>query len=204
MNDLEYLNQISAGVKKPAVPTSLFDKKMKIVLGALLGVIVLLVVLITTVGTSSAPETTATSELGRLYVRSNELIKTITAYNGSVRSSSLRSTGTSFSTLLTDLSSTSSTYLTKTLGVDLATATPTENDVLLISKLNTSLETARLNGILDRHYASEMYYQIRYLITIESSVAAKTTDASLQSYLKSSTTSLSHLEDTFQNFSESN
>ncbi|MBR3233196.1 hypothetical protein IKF74_02885 [Candidatus Saccharibacteria bacterium] len=198
MNDLEYLNQISAGVNQQPKPTGFFDKKMKIVVGVFAGVLLLFIVLLIAGGSSKTPEITATSELNRLYTRSNELIKTVSAYNGSVRSSSLRSTGTSLSTLLTELSSTSASYLG-----DAKTDELDPDDAKNLAEFSYTLEKARLNGILDRSYAHEMDYQIRYLLIIEDSVREKTTDANLKSYLTSSAESLSRLGDTFNNFSES-
>lgn len=203
MNDLEYLNQISAGVPKPVANTGFFDKKMKLIVSILAGAILLLVVLVATMSSSSTPETTAPSELARLYARANDLTATINEYNGSVRSSSLRSTGASFSTLLAEISNSTSTYLTN-YGVDPGGAVATGDDAALITELNSSLKNARLNGLLDRNYASEMYYQIRYLLVIEESVYNKTSDSSLKSYLESSSDSLSRLGNTFYNFSESN
>ena len=198
MNDLEYLNQISAGVNRQQKPVGFFDKKMKIIFGVFAAVLLLFIVLIAANGSSQTPEVTAASELNRLYSRSNELIKTISDYNGSVRSSSLRSTGTSLSTLLTEVSSTSASYLGEAKTDEL-----TPDDAQNLADLTASLESARLNGILDRHYASEMYFQIRYLLIIEDSVRSRTGDANLKSYLNSSYASLSHLGETFNNFSES-
>ena len=198
MNDLEYLNQISAGVNQQPKSAGFFDKKMKIVVGVFAGVLLLFIILLIAGGSSKTPEITATSELNRLYTRSNELIKTVSAYNGSVRSSSLRSTGTSLSTLLTELSSTSASYLG-----DAKTDELDPDDAKNLAEFSYTLEKARLNGILDRSYAHEMDYQIRYLLIIEDSVREKTTDANLKSYLTSSAESLSRLGDTFNNFSES-
>ncbi len=202
MNDLEYLNQISAGVNQPA-KTGLFDKKMKIVLAALVGVVLLLVILLSVAGGSSKPDVTLASELSRLYTRTNELNKTITTYNPSVHHSTLRSNGASLSTLLVEISSTSSSYLTHDLAIELSAIAAPESDNTIISNLNASLENARLNGVLDRKYASEMYYQIIYLLNIEDSVDKRTSDSSLKSFLESSKNSLLLLEDAFHNFSES-
>lgn len=198
MNDLEYLNQISAGVNRQQKPAGFFDKKMKIIVGVFAGVLILFIVLLVASGSSNSPEVTDVSELNRLYARSLELTKTINEYNGSVRSSSLRSTGTSLSTLLTEVSSTSTSYLGEIKTEELAA-----DDAKNLTELNASLENARLNGILDRRYASEMYYQIRYLIIIENTVHEKTADANLKTYLESSSASLSRLGETFNNFSES-
>ncbi|MBR5389368.1 hypothetical protein IK146_02305 [Candidatus Saccharibacteria bacterium] len=202
MNDLEYLNQISAKVNQPA-QTGFFDKKMKIVLGALVGIVILFIIIAVAAGGSSKTESTVPSELGRLYTRSTEVNKTIAKYNSNVRSSSLRSNAAQLSTILTEVSSSSSNYLTATLGIDLKGVVMTAEDALDIENLNKDLETARLNGILDRKFASEMYYQIRYLLTIEQSVYTKTKDATLKASIDSSGNSLSILEESFRNFSES-
>lgn len=202
MNDLEYLNQISAKVNQP-VQTGFFDKKMKIVLGVLVGIVILFIIIAATAGGSSKTESTVTSELGRLYTRSTEVNKTIAKYNSNVRSSSLRSNAAQLSTILTEISSSSSNYLTTTLGIDPKAVAATAEDALDIENLNKDLETARLNGVLDRKFASEMYYQIRHLLTIERSIYTKTKDATLKASIDSSGNSLSILEESFRNFSES-
>lgn len=207
MNDLEYLNQISASANanapKPGL-LGLLDKKMKIVIGILAGVILLLIILVA--ASSSRPEkseATDISELGRLYTRSVSLSKTISKYNRMISRPSIRSTGSSFSTLLEEISSKTKSYLTGR-GVDTGAIVATADDAAKITELEESLEQARLNGseILDRRYASEMFYQIRFLIIIEDSIIKKTTDADLKSYLESSKESAYRLGDSFYNFYE--
>ena len=205
MNDLDYLNQISQGVSKPAAQSGGFlDKKMKIVLGVLGGVIVFFIIVMAALGSSSTQEKTDLTEIGRLNWRSNELIKVINTYNGALNHSSLRSSGASLSTLLTEISATTQKYLQDSATEDEAatTATPTSSDTQIIQNLNTSLTKAKLNGLLDRTYANEMYYQIRWLIALEESVTKKSNDEVLKKYLGSSTESLTRLQDAFYKFSE--
>jgi len=202
MNDLDYLNQISQGVNKPTKPTSLFDKKMKIVLGILGGAIVFFIIIASALGSSSTPEPTEITELGRLYTTAKEITNTINEYNGSVNSPSLRSTGSSFSTLLSEISAKSSTYLTDVFGITIDSVLITASDQENINVLNSNLNKAKLNGLLDRTYASEMRYQIRLLVVLENSIYKKTSNSSIKEFLESSTTSLNHLEETFGNFSQ--
>ena len=203
MNALDYLNQISANVNQPA-KTGFLDKKMKIVLGVLGGVILLFVIFIAVAGgSSSKSQPTASTELGRLYMRASELSKTITNYNRSVSHSTLRSNGAQLSTLLTEITTTTSTYLSKNLGIETKSLALSDSDAANINKLNADLEKARLNGLLDRTYAHEMGYQIDYLLIIEESIRKKTTDSILTAFIQSSTNSLTLLKDAFQNYSES-
>ena len=156
----------------------------------------------TIAGSSSSSEPTVVSELSRLYYRSDALEKTLTTYTPSVKSSSLRSSAASLSTILAELKSTSNTHFTAT-GAKLEDYPLTTADSSLITATDAALEKARLNGILDRTFASEIYYQIRYLIIIEDSTLAKSRDTTLNTFLTSSKSSLERLRDTFSSFSES-
>lgn len=202
MNDLEYLNQISAKANQSS-KTGFFDKKMKIVLGVLGGVILLAIALMSIGGNSSTPEATVSSELTRLYTRASELSKTITKYNSSISHSALRSNGAQLSTLLTEITTSTSSYLTNNLGTDPKKLTLTESDAANISKLDDDLKKARLNGLLDRTYAHEMDYQIDYLLIIEESIHKKNSDSYLNAFIESSSSSLTLLKESFHNYSES-
>ena len=192
MNDLEYLNQIS--VKPAAAPQAgFFDKKTKLI-AIILGAVFLLAIILMIVSSASKPssEPTETSELTRVYYQSLALEQTVSTYNKQVKSSDLRSTGASLASLLAEIRSTTGDYMTSVLG--LKAPTNTNNmlaaDLKVIEATNTALETARLNGILDRKYASELSYQISRLILFEHSAANKTSNSQLKSYLESSQDSL--------------
>ena len=201
MNDLEYLNQISA---KPApAPTGFFDKKTKLI--AIIGGVVLFlaIVLMIVSGGSSKSDATESSELSRLYLRASSLEETVNNNLKSLKSSSLRSSAASLSALLTEAKSSSSTVLESSFGIKTSSLKPSSEDTKLIDTTNKALESARLNGILDRKFASEMHYQIELFLLIENSVLKKTSNESLSSYLTSSYESLSRLSETLYSFSES-
>ena len=100
MNDFDYLNEISAKtpVEKPAAP--LFDKKLKILLFTLIGVVVVVVATLLLVVALTPAETNPVSELSELNLRSTSLQKTLSTYNSKVKSSKIRSAGTTLSTSL--------------------------------------------------------------------------------------------------------
>ena len=201
MNDLEYLNQISAQV--PQKPAGFFsDKKTRTLFGILGGVLLLSIILAVVVMTLPKPSS-ASDELSRLYLRSDAVNKLITTYNKSVKSSSLRSHGTSLSTVLTDLKTSSSSTLKDSYGITPSSLALSAEDSALVQKSASALETARLNGILDRSYASELAYQISHLLILEDLARSKTSDAYIREYLDSSSASLQALESEFSNFSDS-
>ena len=147
-------------------------------------------------------EVTAETELSRIYLRSDSLLGTIDSYNKYVKSSSLRAAGSSFSSVLTELRTNTETSLKESYGVTASKLNLSASDERMIDALNEKLEHARLNSLLDRHYASEMSYQISQLIVLEDAALEKTSDSSITSYLESTKSSLELLKNTFSNFSE--
>ena len=203
MNDLDYLNQISAGVpsSKPVAP--FFDKKTKTVLGIVAVAIVAIIVLFTV--SSSAPKPLeADAELGRIYNRSSSLLKTIDEYNRDVKSSSLRAAGSSLQTVLLELQSGSNSLLESYYGVKADSYPLTGEDSSLLEGTNSNLEKARLNGLLDRHYASELAYQFSHLMIVEDQAISKSSSHTISEFLEDSKSSLTQLQETFASFSESN
>ena len=201
MNDLDYLNQISANVTPSKQATGgFFDKKTKmiaIILGA-----VLLIAIILMIAMSSAPsEPTTSDELDRIYQRTNSLEETVTEYSKNLKSSTLRSSAASLSTLLANMKSSTESFLDTKYGAKPAKEASAD-DTKLIEDTTTTLEKARLNGILDRYFAKEMYYQIEKLLILENAAAKKTSDEEIIEFLQSTFDSLSRLSDTFDNFSE--
>lgn len=202
MNDLDYLNQISAGVSAPKSATPFFDKKMKTVLGIAVGAVIMIIILFAM--TASTPKVaTADEELGRIYNRSKTLLELIETYNSRVKSSSLRAAGSSLQTVLTELESGSETYMTSVYGLNAADFAMTAADTALVEGTSENLEKASLNGLLDRYYASEMSYQIAHLLIVENQALEKSSNADINSFLENSETSLNRLQETFSSYSES-
>ena len=203
MNDMAYLQSISADVA-PAKPASssllggLNFRKVGIFAGVALFIIILLAVL----SAALPSKATLSDDLSRIYLRSDALLTSLQAYTPYVKDSTLRAHGADLSTSLTELKAASESALSASGAKPDASALPAE-DTALIDSLNANLEKARLNGILDRHYALEFDYQIRYLLLLEDSALQKSDNSALSASLSSSYRSLETLRLTFSSFSES-
>lgn len=201
MNDLEYLNQIS--VKPAPAPTSFFDKKTKLLAIIVGGVFFLAIILMMALSGNKSSEPTETSELYRVKYRATSINTIIQTYNSKVKSSDLRSTGASLSTLLAQLETTSNEYLAAYGVVDEKTAPALPaGDVEAIENATAALENATLNGILDRKYASELYYQVSHLLILEKTVYQMTKSSELGAFLSSSYDSLEKVGESLFSFSE--
>ena len=200
---MTYLNQIAADAR-PTPPKSglanLFTPK---VLAFAIGGIILAIVLIivgSLLGGVSRKEQTLVEQAN---LRCTNLLTTIDTYTPELKSPNLRALTASLSSILTETSRNLTTSLQSDFGQD-AKATPseslTQSETDHISALNSTLESARLNGILDRTYLREMELQISLLLSIESEALARTDKPSLTGYLNSSTQSLATLHDQFESF----
>lgn len=208
MNDLDYLNSISttpiAPAQKSLIPEGFTSSPIfKILVGVAAFIFVMMIGLF--IITATAPkEVTLDSELTRINLRSNSLLETIESYNNLVKSSNLRAAGSSLSSVLIELEEETSTSLSELYGI-----TPDKESMMsaedkeFIDNTDATLEKARLNGLLDRYYASEMAYQISHLIILLDVALSKSPNEDMSTYLESSLASLSQLQETFSKFSES-
>ena len=202
MNDFDYLNEISAKtpVEKPAAP--LFDKKLKILLFTLIGVVVVVVATLLLVVALTPAETNPVSELSELNLRSTSLQKTLSTYNSKVKSSKIRSAGTTLSTSLLALETSTQSTIKDSYGIESSSLSLSASSQSLLDSTTKNLESARLNGLLDRYFAKEMAYQIAHLLLLEETALSKTSDPAVKEYLESSHDSLSHSYETFSSFVE--
>lgn len=160
MNNLEYLNQISKSSRpvKTGANAQGFGLIIKI---AVAGVAVFIVLLV--VGLLLGNKSNSTADLEpQIYLRTTNLEKTLTTYNKSLRSSKLRAINLTLSSTLT-----AATNQLVAISKDASSnkdlvASETE----YINELNNTLNTAKLNGALDRTYANQMQLQTALLITM--------------------------------------
>ena len=202
---MAYLQQISAENRPASSGNSLGDlfsgKAFKI--AGIFTVVALVIIIALSIISAAMPKpVTAESDLSRIYLRSNTLLDTIKTYNSSVKSSELRAAGASLSAVLTDLSSSTSSTLETSYDIKASDLSLPSVDAVALEKSATALSSAKLNGILDRSYASELSYQISYLILLEDSALSKSLDSTAADYLSTSRSSLITLQASFSNFSE--
>lgn len=206
MNDLDYLNQISSPLPSDLPPTGIKSLTsgplFKILIGILAFVIISVigVILITAL---TPKEVTIESELTRINLRSTYLLDYISTYSPRVKSSNLRAAGSTLSTALTQLETNTSKTLSEIYGLSPTESDLSPEDSKLLEDTSLALEHARLNGLLDRYFASEMAYQISHLLILEDATISRSPDPEVTEYLESSRATLTQLEETFSSFSES-
>lgn len=201
MNNLEYLNQISQETRPTSAKKSnSLSLIIKIAVGGIAAFLFIMCVgLVLNAGKSSPTDLTK-----QLYVRTANLNTTLTTYNKSLKSSQLRAIGTSLNGVLTGASASLSNYLLPEDGEKgdlnppeklLATETTTDEE------LNTSLNNAKLNGILDRVYANQIQLQVSLLISFIAQLEPRTKDEALLDIITQYQSNLYVIEQSLENYS---
>jgi hypothetical protein len=204
MDKQEYLNHITAKPKPAAAKTSLLDKlltpkNLKVAVVAVFALVVLIVV----GSILSQDNNKATVLTERLSLRLGNITSTIDTFSKNIKNPELRAISTSLKATLTDTSRDLTALLpalkvdTKNLKKSASATTETDH----INELNTDLEHARLNGILDRTFAKDMTLQTSLLLSLEADLLARTKNADLTSLLENSTKSITALHARINDFS---
>ena len=201
MNNVDYLNQISSN-SKPQAPTndSLLDNKIFRIVAisaAALTIVFLLLSIFRNIGNQSR------SRLEQLYLRTDSLTSATTEYNSSLKSPELRSAAVSFAATLKSLSANlADIYKDNNISNKNSSTKNTNLETENSESMTTTLESGRLNGILDRTYAHEMSYQISTFITIIENAKNITKDSDVIETLNNAQASLRQLHSVFDNFSD--
>lgn len=201
MDNLEYLNHIAQSNRptKAARAGATNSLIVKILLGGIALFVVILIIGLMLGGNSKTSDLTK-----QLYVRTTNLNSTITTYNPNLKSSKLRAIGISLSGTLTNASSQLSNYITSTDSGKNALVPNSEitaQEAETMNSLNLALESAKLNGILDRTYVTQVHLQVSLLLSMISQLSARTDDEALMSILGSYISSLAVIEQSFQDYS---
>lgn len=205
MESQDYLNQISV---KPAsnAPESGLDKILKSKYTWIIGGGVLLFILIAIIGAIiGSGSVSLENELIKLQLRIDSTSEVISEYQPKVRSSALRSSSASLSTVLANTSSKLTSYLAEKYDYKknnkdnkkITEQIKTEQDGLL-----NELFEAKITGVLDRTYAQKMAFEVSKILTEESNINKKNRDDELQGIINESYGSLENLYDNLNGFSE--
>lgn len=211
MDKLEYLNQISqssaASQAKPSkAPSQLFSKVtnsliLKILIGGIVATIALIGIGILINNTS----TRSSDLVKQLYVRITNVNKTISTYNNNLKSSQLRSINYSLGGTLTGTSTQLSAYLKATYPDEENPLAPPPELAEVESKddtlFNDSLARAKLNGILDRVYASQILLQVNLIMSSTSEILARDPSTSLRDILESFYSNLTPIQQSLDAYS---
>ena len=197
-----YLNQISTQnrpVKK--TKSGIFSSKFFWVgvggIGALIVIIIIGSLL-------SSGRTSGKDKLFSLILHINNTTALIEEYQPNVKSSSLRSHSASLYGVLTNTSKKLTDFATekydfkeKDVKKDIV-----EEETAAKDALGTGLFEAKINGILDRIYASKMAYEILLITNSESQTMKSMNNETLNDILDESYSSLDTLYNEFNEFSE--
>ena len=206
MNNKEYLEQISSESRKKTSSNNGFfgfnisPRLGKIIIGAFIAAV--LIMIIGGIASIAGGSSSESDYLGRIYLRTNNMMSAISAYNNKVKSSELRSMGNSLNAVLTETSYNVSTILKEEFEADPAKAKNSiqEEEEADGTALNDSLENARISGTLDRIYAHNFTYAIGMLSALESEALHKAKNQRTTDALTTSKNNLDQLHDQFENF----
>ncbi len=201
MNNLEYLNQISQETRPTAAKKSAsMSLIIKIAVGGLLAFLFIMCLGMAL----GSGKTTPTDLTKQLYVRTANLNTSLTTYNKSLKSSQLRAIGTSLNGVLTSASASLTNYLSSEGDKD-ADLNPPEKllavETETIESLDTALNNAKLNGILDRVYANQIQLQVSLLITFISQLEQRTKDTDLLDIISQYQSNLTVIEQSLKDYS---
>ena len=210
MNKQEYLNQISA-TSRP-VGTAKGGKFGKILSSKITMIVVGAIALFIVIGVIGAiiggAKGNVKDSLFSLKVHADNTKNVIDDYLGKVKSSALRSDGSTLSSLLADLNGNIEGYVTEKYNMKVNEIEKKLNEKkieqLQLEKddLEASLFEAKINGNLDRVYAHKMAYEISLIMAEENQIAGASNDDSLKGFLSNNYTSLENLYHKVDSFSE--
>ena len=201
MNNAEYLKQISSEtrpVKKSM--TGLFSPKVFIALGAA----VLLAIIIMIFAALGGDKNSEIDLLTKINLRSDNLVATIDEYAPDLKASSLRQITASLRTVLKEAAGTSSSLLTEEFDKKDAKKVSkklAEDESSYIEEVNSTLEEARLNGLLDREFLRQFTLEIGLLMSLESECIDRSKKEAVDNALNASYENLDKLHEEFENYS---
>lgn len=204
MDDQAYLNSISSQVRPEKKSAgSFFSSTLgKVVIGS---VIAMVVIMIFSSLLGGGGEGKADKGASLKYHIENTL-EVISEYQNNVKSSKLRSSSASLTSVLSNSSRDLTNYLVEKLGYkDGAKEYNKLRDEAKLHQdgLTASLFNAKISGTLDRMYAHELAYEIELIMSEEQSFYNTVKDESMRASIESTYKSLANLYPDFDDFSES-
>lgn len=201
MNGQEYLNRISketAPVKKPK--KNIFQSKFFVV-GAV-GVILLVLIMIVGAILSSGGDDQSRTFALKLHLSGT--MEVMGNYQTKVKSSDLRSNGSSFYSVLSTTDTNLTNYITekydyseKKVDKKLQSEADAERE-----ELDNTLFEAKINGILDRIYAHKMAFEVSKFMSEAEKIARTTKNETLKELMNSLYGNLMPLYERFDEFSQ--
>ena len=205
MDKKDYLDKLTAETRpqKPAgKPSKILSSKIFMV--CFIGLILLIMIIIigAILGSNKSDKKTVAYTLA---LHLNSTGEVIHDYQPKVKSSILRSTSASLSSVLSDTYGKLNGYLTEKYKVGAEKADKKLIDAAALNKdaLEADLFEAKITGVLDKTYANKMVYEISLIKAEEEQLITKSDEDKLKEILTTSYNSLNKLYDEFNNFSGS-
>ena len=202
MEGQEYLNQISASNRPEKKSMNRFFSSKFFIFAAISAVILIAIMILGAIINGSKGDEKELNYKLKLHI--DNTAKVIQNSQPLVKSSVLRSSSASLSSILSNTSRELNDYLVEKYNfkdkdvdkkiVEAATAKKDE--------LETELFEAKINGILDRIYAHKMTYEISSIMGEEAKLINSSKNAGLKDLLTTSYQSLDNLYKNFSEFSE--
>ena len=201
MDSEAYLNRISASNRKSKNVGGIFSSIWVKILITVTAVVLLIIVF----SNLMTPSEGVKDKLQALKLHTSSLTKTINTYQSRVKSSVLRSSTASLNSILVNTTSNLTNYIAdkyKTKDDKSVSASIKKKEEKLTTARDNELFEARINGLLDRTFASKMAYEITVLTTREKEILKLTKNDDLKNILNDSLNSLDNLYNSFNNYSE--
>ena len=200
MDGQDYLNQISAQARpeKKSKLNFMNSPIFKVSIGGIIALI--LIVIIGSILTSSSGGIKSRSISLKYHI--DNTLNIISTYQPDIKSSDLRSSSASLYSVLSNTSRELTDYLIGNFNYADGSETyqtDFENASMNSAILESDLFNAKINGILDKVYASKMAYEISSIMSEENTIYDSTDDAYFQSILSASYQSLETLYPNFNN-----
>ena len=204
MDGQEYLNQISASTKPTVeIKKGRFWTSKYFLLG--MGALAALIVIIIIGAIISGTKVSEKDYEVKLLLHLDNTTELVDKYQPNIKSSKLRASSASLSSVLSETSKPLKEYLEQKYGfknskdadADILEEANTEKD-----GLENELFEAKINGVLDMTFAHKMAYEATMIMMEENKIINLTKNDSLKDALKNSHDSLENLYNDFNDFSE--
>lgn len=200
MDNQAYLDQLAAS-NRPTKPNKFLElsssKIFKLVAAAVGTFILIFIIGAILSSVKGGKQQTLLDFKARL----DGISSTIDKYQGSLKSSSLRSHSASLYTIITTTASATGDFIEANYKPD-KDSKPSKSEDERTTERDNDLYDAKINGLLDRTYARKFAYEISVLMSDESKLLKQFDDAGFKNAINSSYNSLSVLKDSFTSFSE--
>lgn len=206
MNNLEYLNHISQSNRpvKPVKQSKITGGLIaKILAGGVLATAILIAVgILMNSGSNKAVDVAR-----QLYVRMDNVNKTISTFNKSLKSSQLRSINASLSGTLTATRNQLGQYLSADAKKGEKPLVPSadvrkQEEAMFDGPngVNTKLTNAKLNGRLDRYYSAHIHLQVSLMMSMCAELLDRDHSSKLREIIEPFYSNLTLIEQTLDNY----